>query len=238
MKNIKISCVICAVFASLIFGISVTATAGTLLLVSGPNDETTMFTPMGSGEPLVALGFSTSAAYTNVSLSVALVNFQGYAFAPDLEVFLTTRLGPGTTEEDHEIAHATVSPTMNPIDPQFPYAISFVPLLSGLNLDAGEYFLMLHATGAGVVRWVSSPNDSASVTGAPGVLLTHGFIFNGGDQASYLPSSVFGFDPLPLSLWTFAGDGDPTPVPEHGSTLLYLSIGIVGLIGYSRRERK
>lgn len=208
------------------------ARAGTLVEVSGPNDIGTTFSSLGNND---AVGFSLASAQTNVSVSVSLAAFTAGDW--NLQAFLTRQIGPGTTAVAHEVASSATVITLPGSTFLPPYTITPYTVFSGLNLAAGNYYLILSGTfNTTNVFWVSSPSADVitSTTGGSAVILGQG---QAGDPNAYLPASQFptsgDFD-----FWfKVTGDPviDPNAVPEP-STFAFCGIAIALAVVARRRN--
>jgi hypothetical protein len=193
---------------------------GTIISVSGPaappNGASGFNGDLGVGTSLAGVSWSSTAAFTNVNISVAL---QGDTGATGV-AYLTTRIGSGTTIAN-QIASASFA---------FPSTLSLTPVFSGLNLSAGTYFLIIQQTatgntGNGVWQGTTSP----TLTSAAYVTATGEYWYYG-SFPSYVPSSTFG-----RGLTTYY-DYTVTSVPEPSATWLILLGGGVAILGHRRNR--
>jgi len=155
---------------------------GVVISVSGPaappNGASGFNGDLGVGTSLAGVGWMTQNAFTNVNISVAL---QGNAGATGV-AFLMTRIGSGTTTANQTTEASFV----------FPSTSSLVPVLSGLNLGAGTYFLIIQQTATGSTGngvWLGT--TTPSLTMAASVTATGEYWYNG-SIPSYAPASSFG----------------------------------------------
>ena len=157
---------------------------GTIMSVSGPaappNGSISAFNgDLGVGTSLAGVSWSSQAAFTNVSIYVAL---QGDSGATGV-AYLTTRIGSGTTTAN-QIASTSFA---------FPTTSSLTPVFSGLSLGGGTYFLIIQqtatgSTGNGVWQGTTSPTVTAAT-----YVTANGENWYNGSFPSYVPASSFGF---------------------------------------------
>ena len=212
--------------------------AATLINVSGPNDGT-LASNVLSNAP--AVGFMLPSAYNNVSLTVSLVSFGGSG-TWNLEAFLTTQLGPGTTAASHEVA--SISQAVNAAGGPFGAPLNVVPLtvFSGLSLPAGTYYLMVGGTfNTQNLWWVSSPNGNVVTSTQGGAAIVAPNLFAGA-QAAYLPASLIADGSTGVNgsnLW-FTVTGDPVTAPSVPEPATYVTLcSALAAFGlYHRRVRK
>ncbi len=135
------------------------AKAATLIHASGPNNVGTSFNPLSN---VNGVAFSLATDTNNVSVEISLLAFGGSGDW-NLEAFLTTQVGPGTTAASHEAASLSQTITV-PGSPFInPYTITPVTIFSGLNLPAGSYYLTVSGTfNTQNAWWVSSPTADAT----------------------------------------------------------------------------
>ena len=119
----------------------------TLLEVSGAG-ETFQFI---DDNQAAAVGFTLGQAYSNVSISadILCVGCSGEV------ILMRGDLGP--TADLTNLVTAATFDVSSPVD----------PLLDGLDLVAGDYFLILAMTEAGSAGWIGS--DAPAITSVPGV---------------------------------------------------------------------
>ena len=185
---------------------------GVVISVSGPaappNGVSGFNGDLGVGTSLAGVSWSSTAAFLNVNISVALEGDTGATGV----AYLTTRIGSGTTTAN-QIASASFA---------FPATSSLTPIFSGLNLGAGIYFLIIQqtatgSTGNGVWQGTTSP----TVTLAAYVTANGEYWYNG-SFPSYVPASAFGRG------FTTYYDYTVATVPEPSVTwLILLGSGVV-----------
>ncbi|MBL8218206.1 MAG: PEP-CTERM sorting domain-containing protein [Bryobacterales bacterium] len=191
--------------------------------MSGPNDVNTATSGLSNN---MGVAFSLANDTNNVSISVGLVSFHGGGDW-NLEAYLTTQIGPGTTAASHEVTSLAQIITLPHSDTFPPFTISPFTVFSGLNLSAGNYYLTLSGTfNTANAWWVSSPDANASTTTAAGsTVIDPAYML--GIPEPYLPSSFVG-DIDGYKLWfTVTGDPVDNNVPEPTTTALTLIGGLV-----------
>jgi len=195
----------------------------TLIDVSGPNDVATATTSLGNN---VGVAFSLASDTNNVAVSVGLVSFFGGGDW-NLEAYLTTQIGPGTTAASHEMAGLAQTITL-PGSALFPpYTITPFTVFSGLNLLAGDYYLTLSgAFNTANAFWVLSPDAAAiTATAAGSAVIDASYVV--GFSEPYLPANGPS-DLADYKAWfTVTGDPVDNPVPEPTTTALTLIGGLV-----------
>lgn len=88
--------------------------------------------------------FTLGSAYSNVSIAASLTTFTAGRTGT---AFLTTQVGPGTTPANQLASTAfTFNVTSNLT------TVSYVNLFSGLNLGAGNYFVVFQALTQSTIR--------------------------------------------------------------------------------------
>lgn len=173
------------------------ANAGTILSVTGPNDQNLGL----DSQQAVGISFSLSSVWTGVSVSAMLVGGTG----PTGEAWLTSAVGPGTTSAS-QIAFTTFS---------LPSPQASVDLFSGLTLAPGTYYLTLFNSAA-TGGWVATA--SPIVTLGPGVIQdTSDYVSQ--PSAPYPPANTFNFVSGPV-YEIFSIDG--AQVPESSSFVLVM----------------
>jgi len=208
--------------ALLFFGLSLAAQAAIIVSVTGP------IAPGGGGSigtnQAQAVGFTLGQNYDNLTISAFISGPTDQTY----DAYLTTSLGPGTTNAD-EVAFANLSfPGVAPA--------TYTPVFSGLSLLAGTYYLTLfNPTGSGA--WyrtdnpttIEAPGSSNDFTGyhilaIPGVLAYP-------PAADYADHLNFG-DTLMYSVEQI----DDRVVPEPASATL-IAAGLLALALKARRSR-
>lgn len=192
---------------------------GTVISISGPaappNDSGGGYNgELGVGTYLAGVAWSSTAPFSDVNISVAL---QGNAGATGV-AYLMTSTGPGTTTAN-QVAEANFA---------FPGTSSLTPVLSGLDLGAGIYVLIIQQTATGSSGngvWLGT--TSPTVTAASNVI-AGGEFWNFGSIAGYAPASDFG-----RSTTTYY-DYTATSVPEPSATFLVLLGGGIAVWRQSR----
>jgi hypothetical protein len=194
----------------------ITLQADPIISVTAPPALSTLI----SSNSVVSTSWSTSNAYTGVSIAV-LVNSSLVGETPTANAYLTTQIGPGTTVTD-EIAHTqfTVPGELPVCSPSSCGAV--VTLFSSLSLGPGDYFLTLSstATSSPVVGWF--PALDPTVVTDTGV--TPGSSFLGFSVASYPPASAFGT--YPFAMHFIVTGTAATPIPEPPTAIL-VGLGVL-----------
>jgi hypothetical protein len=161
------------------------AQAATVVSVSGPNDINTAVTTLGNS---LAVGFSLGSSYTNGSVAASLIAFGGGG-TWNLDAYLTTRVGPGTTAAD-VVAHRAETITIPGSSYSTPYNITPFTVFSGLNLNAGSYYLILAGTyGTANVSWVETRASVTTTALDAGASVLATALMAAGDP--FLPASGF-----------------------------------------------
>ena len=113
--------------------IAVSANAATIIEASGANDATLGTSSLANYN---AIAFSTTSDFTNVNISTTFISFGGDAVW-DVNAFLTTLLGPGTTAAGNEIASLSSQLTITDSPVTIPYTLTPQNLFSIPFLAAG-----------------------------------------------------------------------------------------------------
>lgn len=197
----------------------------TLIDVSGPNNSSTI-TDVLSNNPGVA--FTLASAHNNVSIGVSLLAFGGSGDW-NLNAFLTTQIGPGTTAASHEVASVSQVITVPGSPFAAPYTITPTTIFSGLNLAAGTYYLTLSGTyNTQNAWWAGSPTADLSTVTSSGASVAAPYYYFSLPDFSYLPSSPFPVFSNAYGYWfSVTGDLVESNVPEPWSGALLLAGWIV-----------
>jgi hypothetical protein len=125
-----------------------------------------------------AIPFTLARAYTNVSISLS---FRQNA---PVKVHLTTQIGPGTTSA-HELFTSTVTPPAVP-----DYVSANQVIYSGLDLDAGTYYLTFEPAGGSDPELVVIYYTSPTYTYVASVGVSLGWISYGEKAAGTYPPAA------------------------------------------------
>lgn len=199
-----------ALFASTTGSVATAASLPLLTVTGSPNTGRTIGTDQGA-----AVSFTLDQAHADVAISADVV-----CVGCDGAVYLMKGLiGPGATAAN--LITGAFFNVGSPVD----------PLLSGLSLDAGEYFLIVAITTAGGAGWVGS--DPFALATAPGVAM--GLNYFASDLDNSVPfRSAF----LPIASAAalhFAVVANTLPVPEPAThVLLALGLGALAVHRYRR----
>jgi hypothetical protein len=209
--------------AAVTLSASLASGQGVIISISGPP------TPWGSGAGFtlsfgednpIGVSWAQGSAFSNVGISILL---DGDAGATGV-AYLTDHVGAGTTAAD-QIASASFA---------FPATQSLVPVLSGVDLGSGTYFLTIEQTAAGSHgdgTWLGTA--SRTVTLAPNVAAL-GDHWHFGPIEGYPPANVsggFATTYLEYNVTSF-------PVPEPPASLLILLGGAIYAHAHRRPTRK
>jgi hypothetical protein len=171
-------------------------------------------------DPII-LSWTQPDAYSNVTVS-AIVSSNDFFLPGAGQVWLTTRVGPGTTPAD-TIASAAFS--------NVPFAqTTFTSIFSGLTLGPDTYYLVLSANGAspGLGWGYVFP---AAVSTAPGVTTD---VLLGNGVADFPPASP-GLFQNQYAYIAYTITGNPVPEP---TTIFLFGTGIACLAGTRIRGKK
>lgn len=201
------------------------AHAITIVSVSGSGQPTGFLLGTSGGTPsseqILAVSWNQSASYTDVAITALLSGFfRGVAH-------LSTALGPGTTPAQ-EVAADDFLVQLNSADRDD------IPLLSGLTLGPGSYFLILEPEGGSGGNWW---RESSVIELDAGVSLNQSVRSNDADiDQGFAPASTFSIvaNGLPFS-YAVTGNRVDSIVAEPGCGLL-LASALVGLGLAMRRQ--
>jgi hypothetical protein len=165
------------------------------------------------------VSFTLDQAYTNVAISADLICVGCLGEV----VLMRDLIGPTST-----LANFVTGDFFDPTS-------SVDPLLSGLSLSAGTYFLIVAITDSGGAVWTGS--EPFDLTAAPGVTMGLNFFAQDvDDSVSY--KSPFSTIPSSAGLhFTVVGETRETSVPEPAVMTLLLLAG-AGVIQQRRRRRQ
>lgn len=194
---------------------------GNVISLSGPvvplNAASAFSDSLGVNNRLLGISWTATGAFSNVNISILLDGNSGAIGV----AYLTRRIGSGTTPAN-QIASASFA---------FPSTSSLTPVLSGLNLGDGTYYLIIQQTangsnGDGVWLGTSSP----TVTSAANVT-ANGEYWYSGSFRSYAPASAFGRGSITYFEYAV------TSVPEPSAAwLILLGNGVAVCVRKSSRH--
>jgi MYXO-CTERM domain-containing protein len=212
------------VFSLWIAAVEVASTQSTIISVAGalPPNLNLQYSPTLStnGYP-VGVSWSMASAFNNVQISLGL---GGNPSAVGL-AYLTTQIGLGTTSAFEIVSSTFLFPTTN----------SMVSIFSGLNLQAGTYYLTVQGVSNGQngnCIWAGLPTpiiNTANGVTTNGQYWNYYAPYNLGPQG-YSPATQFSTGPRSFSLFQVTGFEVPEP-----STWAMASLGLLLLAGRRRR---
>jgi hypothetical protein len=222
------------------------AFANTIVSVTGPGASTGSSASLGgAGNDTLAASWTTSGAYTDVSIAAEVGCYQCNGLT--LTAYLTTAIGPLETVADQLATSSFTTDFSAP--PGLP---EMDTLFSGLSLSAGTYYLVLNdPSGAGPGYWLGA--GTPTVNTGPDVTFDGDTAFDGTtynetlNYANTNPPSLFGgslcctlgppLSPSQEFLFQVTGDvAGGSSTPEPGSTSLPLTGGLCGLCLWKRRR--
>jgi hypothetical protein len=187
------------------------ATVGTTIIsVSGPaaNNAPGIFSTA-----VVAFSFTVGQFYSNVTISADLIgNFTG-------TVYLTNKIGPGTTAAANQIAAATFTSS----NPGITLVGTLQPVMTGVTLQPGTYYVVFIAANpsgafAQGIQNTLSPTIAADVGASQ-----DGFIYFTESPSGYVPANSFfkggpGSGVLEYAVTTGSQGPGPTGCPVSAPT--------------------
>jgi hypothetical protein len=186
--------------------------------------------PFVNAEQAIQISWTQSQPYGDVSISVPLLWTDA---APlDINAYLTTTSGPGTSPPPLASSSFTATGSSTPID---------ALLFSGLTLDAGTYYLTLYGADPTGPVWVGvEPTDSTlSITTASGVMISNAYQANGSIlDTAYAPASSFILNGNLIDTGTSYQDVaiTGTVVPEPAAWPLTVGAGMILLFARKLRH--
>jgi hypothetical protein len=201
------------ILALAILGLGGRADAGVIASQTGTSST-------ALGDPANFVSWTQSSTFSDVTIVAGLANALPNFVPGQGTVYLTKRIGPGTTVAD-EIARISLS--------NVPVAGALETLFTGLTLGPNTYYLVgaSDAGGSGL-GWLVGNFSSAT---GPGVTINpSGSVLQSTNLATYAPASDFFTAPPgpPLLMFSVTGNPVSAPVPEP-ATLTLLMAGLLGL---------
>jgi hypothetical protein len=182
----------------------------------------------GGADQVLASSWTQTGSWTNVSISAELGNGSNYGHSGGdaISVYLTNRIGPGTTVAN-QIASTSISPaTVDETD----------TLFTGLSLGASTYYLVLGAPGQFAEWYGTSLPTVTTGTGVSGNGDSFAAKPNTTPDDAFPPASNFTADNTENLLVSVTGDaGSVSSVPEP-SYAVFLSTALMAL-AFVKRKR-
>jgi hypothetical protein len=193
---------------------------GVIIFISGPPDPLNPAAgyTLGFAYNPIGVSWTETSAFSNVGMSILLDGDPGATGV----AYLTDRIGSGTTAAD-QITSASFA---------FPATQSLVPVLSGVNLGSGTYFLTIEQTAAG------SNGDGTWLGTAYRTVTLAANVSDDGEY--YYSGSIQGYPPANVSarlLITYLEYNVTSfPVPEPPGSFLVLLGGAVTILARTGRR--
>lgn len=203
-----------ALLAVLAFALGQQAEATPISLLDITGSGTTGTT--ADADQAIAAQFTLGKSYSNVAISADLtcVGCQGAIY------LMQGQIGPGAT-----LANFVTGETFN-------VSSGVSPLLSGLTLGAGDYFLIVSITTSGA-GWTAS--DPATITSAPGVSAGPDYFASSINVSIPYESNFLVIQSASDLMFSITADSGTGSAPEPG-TLGLFALSILGMIAARRRR--
>lgn len=199
------------------------AGAATIYDVTGPS-------PFGfNNQNPVAIGWSSSIAYSNVSITIPLADLSAGGPMTGVEgtIYLMNQVGPGTTSANEVAPPVSISGLTATFTPHV--------VFSGLTLGPANYYIVFASTQTGGLS--TSMEGSSSPVKTTGTGVTEIGWLSGLTPAAYPPATAdLGGAPTDANVFmTITGDPAATGIPTLSSLGLLALIVAIGALAVVRR---
>ena len=202
---------------------SLPAGAATIYDVSGPS-------PFGfNNQNPVAIGWSSSLAYTHVSITIPLADLSAGGPMSGVEgaIYLMSQVGPATTSANEVAPPVSISGLTATFTPHL--------VFSGLTLGPGNYYIVFVSTQTGSLS--NSMEGSSTPVKTTGTGITEIGWLSGLTPAAYPPATTAlgGTPEYANAFMTITGDPAATGIPMLSTVGLLALIVAIGVLAVYRR---
>lgn len=187
-------------------GVQAGARADTIISVTGEIKGLSSFIG-GSPFSVLATSWSSTQAYDNVQISASIGSLDPHLASGT--AFLSTRIGPGTTEKDVIAIESFTAP----ITSSYSSPVDNTIIFSNLSLKPGIYFLILSGVPSPANPMYWNDHGVVNISLGTGVTFVKGIFFAFGNSANavYPPSSKFSFTDVDKPFFDAIGNALPAP---------------------------
>jgi len=216
-------------FAALALAFASTLAATNIVTVSNAGADAPGTATIASNGPLAVSWTTPAQGFTNVTIQAAIGFHTDAGGSSSIAAFLTTSLGPGTTQAADEVA-ATGTIVAQNVTPANGVAAPLFTFFTGLTLDPSTtYYLSLFPVSGGTSSWDFNPFTTSTDVGTT---LNPVFLRAPAVDGVYAPASEFTNQTFGLGYFSVTGDASAIPEPAT------VALVAAGLLGITLRRRR